>query len=57
MPNIDEKKLIEYLEDMQGYFAKMAHNEHEPETEAAYKAQFRFCADLLLKIDRGEFNA
>ena len=54
---MNQKKLIDHLLDMQNYFIRQKNCAFlEPEEEERLKGQITFIADLLTKIDAGEFN-
>ena len=52
---MDEKKVIEYLTDMQAYLAREISEECDEFREAQLVGQKRFVADMLDMIDRGDF--
>ena len=53
---VDEKKLIEYLVDMEDYLIRQKKCAFlEPEEEGRLKGQITFIAGVLSKIDAGEF--
>ena len=52
-------KLISYLEDMQNFSAKQSailRDSGKDELADEYKGRFKLCADLLMAIDREEFE-
>lgn len=51
-----DEKLIEYLLDMQNYCIRQKKQSFEPEEIERYNGTIKFIADVLSKLDSGDFK-